>query len=67
MGRSRYKITEPTLPHFLTITVLHWIPVFTRPATVNIIFDSLKYLQKQGLNIYAFVVLEKPYSSGCTK
>jgi len=28
MGRSRYKITEPQQSHFVTLSVLHWIPVF---------------------------------------
>ncbi|OOE96759.1 hypothetical protein BZG77_11005 [Salinivibrio sp. IB643] len=41
MGRSRYKITEPHLPHFVTLTVLHWIPVFTRPVTVNILLRAM--------------------------
>ncbi|WP_075184711.1 REP-associated tyrosine transposase [Teredinibacter haidensis] len=58
MGRSRYKITEPQLPHFVTLTVLHWIPVFTRKETVNILLDSLRFLNKEGLNVYAWVVLE---------
>ncbi|NOX09759.1 MAG: transposase [Gammaproteobacteria bacterium] len=58
MGRSRYKIVNPELPHFVTCTVLHWIPVFTRPATVDIILDSLRYLMKEGLKIYAYVILE---------
>jgi len=58
MGRSRYKITEPRQPHFVTLTVLHWIPVFTRPETVNILLDSLRFLSKDGLKIYAWVVLE---------
>ena len=58
MGRSRYTITEPKRPHFVTLTVLHWIPVFTRPDTVNILFDSIRYLGKEGLKVYAYVVLE---------
>jgi REP element-mobilizing transposase RayT len=58
MGRSRYKIIDPKLPHFVTCTVLHWIPVFTRPATVDIILDSLWFIQQQGLIIYAYVILE---------
>ena len=58
MGRSRYTITNPTSPHFVTLTVLHWIPVFTRPATVDIILDSLRYLINDGLKVYAFVILE---------
>jgi REP element-mobilizing transposase RayT len=58
MGRSRYKITNPELPHFITLTVLHWIPVFTRQETVNILLESLKFLSKDGLKVYAYVVLE---------
>jgi putative transposase len=58
MGRSRYKIVDPKLPHFLTCTVLHWIPIFTRQATVDIVLQSLQYLMKDGLNIFAYVILE---------
>ncbi len=59
MGRSRYKIYEPTHPHFITCTILHWIPIFTRVETVQIVFDSLKYLQQNNnLKIYAYVILE---------
>jgi len=58
MGRSRYVITQPEQPHFVTMTVLHWIPVFTRTQTVEIVLDSLRYLMKEGLQIYAYVILE---------
>mgnify|MGYP000326525602 FL=1 len=58
MGRSRYKIVDDQLPHFVTLTVLHWIPVFTRPATVEIILQSLQHLIADGLKLYAYVVLE---------
>ena len=59
MGRSRYKIYEPTYPHFMTCTILHWIPIFTRKESTNIIYDSLKYLQEiDNLKIYAYVILE---------
>jgi len=59
MGRSRYKIYEPTHPHFITCTVLHWIPLFTRVQSVQILLESLKYLQTtDNLKIFAYVVLE---------
>ena len=58
MGRSRYKITDPKLPHFVTCTILHWMPVFTRPATVDILLDSLRFLIADGLQLYAYVILE---------
>jgi len=59
MGRSRYKIYEPTAPHFITCTILHWIPIFTRTQTTDIVFESLKYLQQtDNLKLYAYVILE---------
>ena len=59
MGRSRYKIYEPTYPHFITCTVLHWIPLFTNQESVAIILSSLKHLQESdNLKIYSYVILE---------
>lgn len=58
MGRSRYKITQVDAPHFITLTVLHWIPVFTRPETVAIVLDSLSFLMREGLKVNAYVILE---------
>jgi hypothetical protein len=37
MGRNRYLITEPGQAHFMTGTVMEWLPVFTRPEMVQII------------------------------
>jgi putative transposase len=59
MTRTRYKIFETTQPYFLTCTIVGWIPIFTRPETVQIIFDSWQFLQKNhGLNIFGYVILE---------
>ncbi len=59
MGRSRYQIVDSSYPYFVTCTILHWIPVFTRPQTVGMVIESLKYLQKDAnLKIYSYVILE---------
>jgi len=59
MARSRYIITEPDQPHFLTCTVMEWLPVFSRPETVGILLDSWRFLrEQQGLRLYGYVVLE---------
>jgi REP element-mobilizing transposase RayT len=59
MGRSRYRICEEKAPHFLTCTVLNWIPLFTRPQTVDIVLNALRYRQEEiGWKIYGYVVLE---------
>ena len=59
MGRSRYVITEPDKAHFLTCTVTDWLPLFTRPALVDILFASWRYQQaNQGLKLFGYVIME---------
>jgi len=59
MGRSRYRICDEKAPHFLTCTVLNWMPLFTRPQTAGIILDALRYRQEEtGWKIYGYVILE---------
>ena len=59
MGRSRYKVYENQLPYFLTCTVVNWLPAFINPSIVQIILDSLCFLQKeQRLTLYAYVIME---------
>lgn len=44
--------------YFITITVVDWIDIFTRPKYKHIILDSLAYCQrKKGLKIYAWVLM----------
>jgi len=59
MGRSRYKIYDQQAPHFLTCTINNWIPLFTRPVTVQVILDALSHRQQHNdLQIFAYVILE---------
>jgi len=44
---------------FGTCTVLQWLPLFAQPANVQILLDSLKFLQSQDrLILYGYVILE---------
>jgi REP element-mobilizing transposase RayT len=57
--RTRYHVVDGGQPHFLTCTVVGWLPVFTRPETVQIILDSWQFLRQSGrLQLYGFVILE---------
>jgi REP element-mobilizing transposase RayT len=59
MGRSRYTITESGKPHFMTCTVLEWLPVFTRPETVQILLDCWCYQREhEDVRLYGYVILE---------
>src|SRR5205823_6363959 len=57
--RSRYRIYEQSCPHFLTCTVVAWLPIFSRRETVQIILDSWRFLQREiRLVLYGYVILE---------
>jgi hypothetical protein len=59
MSRTRYRIVDGASPHFLTCTIVAWLPVFTRPEAVKIILDSWRFLQnRQRLVVYGYVILE---------
>lgn len=61
MSHAPNQFIDPTQPYFLTCTVLHWIPVFTRQDTVAILLDGLAYLTGEGLEVYAYVVLDNHF------
>ena len=59
MGRSRYVITEPEKPHFLTCTVMEWLPLFTRSYLVERLLDCWRYQQRHhALSLFGYVILE---------
>ncbi len=61
MSRSRYKIYEGDegVPYFLTATIVNWLPLFNTPWVVDVLLDSLRYLQANGrLLLYAYVIME---------
>lgn len=44
--------------YFITITVIDWVDIFTRPKYKHIILDSQAYCQqKKGLKIYVWVLM----------
>jgi len=57
--RTRYRIFEQQQPHFLTCTVVAWLPIFSRPPFVDIVLDSWRFLQRErGVRIFGYVILE---------
>jgi putative transposase len=43
----------------MTCTLVGWLPVFTRPEAIQIVFDSWRFLQKErAFKLYGYVVLE---------
>ena len=59
MSRSRYRIWERGQPHFLTCTVVEWLPVFSRPEAAEIVLNSWRFLQAHNrLTLYGYVIME---------
>ncbi len=59
MTRSRYTIKEPALPHFLTCTVVNWLPLFSDRTNAQILLDSLAWLQQENrMRLYGYVIME---------
>ena len=59
MARTRYRFSSEQRPHFLTNTVVAWLPVFSYPDYANIILDSWRFLQsKRDIRILAWVIME---------
>ncbi|MGY6274365.1 REP-associated tyrosine transposase [Methylomonas sp. MgM2] len=59
MPRSRYRVTNPVCPHFMTATVVRWQPLFTNTETVEIVLNCWRFLQREaGFKIYGYVILE---------
>lgn len=51
------KINENEI-HFLTINIIEWINIITKPEYFNAIIDSLKFCQhKKGLLLYEYVIM----------
>ncbi|MEZ4529150.1 MAG: transposase [Desulfobacterales bacterium] len=59
MGRSRYRFTNNRQPHFMTCTVVNWLPLFGKPRIAGIVIDSLRFMhENQRLRLYAYVIME---------
>ncbi|WP_420581312.1 REP-associated tyrosine transposase [Reichenbachiella sp.] len=55
---EKYKANLLGELYFITITVVDWVDVLTRPVYKEIIIESLKYCQSnKGLNVHAYVIM----------
>jgi putative transposase len=60
--RTSYRVHEDHLAHFVTATIVAWLPVFTTAARCDILVESLKYCRAhKGLRIHAWVILDNHF------
>ena len=59
MARTRYIIRQNNIPYFQTATIVGWIPIFTRPETVQILLNSFQWLKEnRQFQLHGYVILE---------
>ena len=52
--RSRYTVREPERAHFITSTIVDWLPLFTTQACCDIVTGSFDFCRREkGLKLYA--------------
>jgi putative transposase len=57
--RSRYRVHHPDRAHFVTCTIIEWLPVFASQACCDIVVKSLQHCrERKGLKIYAWVIVD---------
>ena len=60
--RSRYRVNEPHNAHFITSTIVQWLPVFTSAAYCDIVVESMEYCRlHKGLCVYGWVIIENHF------
>lgn len=58
MAGDRYRVVDNG-PHFVTCTVVNWLPLLNQPGVAWHVFESLRFLQRERrLTLYAYVVME---------
>lgn len=58
MPSSQYFVRNPEGVYYLTMTVVDWVDVFTRPDYRHIMVDSLRYCQQQkGLHLFGWCLM----------
>ncbi len=56
--RDRYSVEDQEATYFITMTVVHWIDLFTRREYKDVVVDSLNYcVAQKGVILYGWVLM----------
>lgn len=64
----RLSVHDGAYPHFITSTILHWIPVFSREDYFGVLVNSLKYcIASKGLRVHCYVMMPNHFHMICSQ
>ena len=56
--KEGYVIRDQTLPHFLTVTVVDWVDVFSRQNYRDSVIECLDYcIKNKGMILFSYVIM----------
>ncbi|WP_228451049.1 hypothetical protein [Marnyiella aurantia] len=62
--KAGYVIRDQESPHFITITVVDWIDIFTRKNNRDIIINCFRFCnENKGMILYGYVIMSNCVSS----
>jgi len=58
MTKTRYKIINTDYPYMCTCTVVNWLPILIRPKIVDVILNTLSFMQNHNrIVLLAYVIM----------
>lgn len=56
--KEGYVIRDQSLPHFLTVTIVDWVDVFSRKNYRDCVIDCFEYcIKNKGMILYSYVIM----------
>jgi REP element-mobilizing transposase RayT len=63
-----FKVYEQDAIHFITSTVIHWIPVFNREDYFQVLADSFRHcIESRGLQVHSYVFMPNHFHAICSQ
>lgn len=54
----KYKFRDQSYPHFITMTIINWVDLFTRSIYCELVLKNLQYcINNKGLEVYAWCIM----------
>jgi REP element-mobilizing transposase RayT len=55
---TKYRFTENEVPHFITMTLVEWLDLFSREKYKELVIENIKFcIKEKGLSVHAYVVM----------
>jgi len=60
--RTRYRINDPNRPHFITATIVEWLPIFTTSDCCDIVVRALRFArERKARRVYGWVIMDNHF------